>query len=87
MKTIINVGYNDIEFTKEEIDEIKSFVSQLKDYEIKMNLGFLFKGITFVIQVVGYDIMNKTKIITLQQITTKKNPIIQTPKSKLELVH
>ena len=85
MKTIINVNYNDIEFTPEEINELKAFVSQLKSYELQMNVGFLFKQITFVINLIGFEVDPPQKVISLQQITTKKSPIIQKP--KLELVH
>ncbi len=86
MQTVINIGYNDLEFTESEIEELKRFIeNQLKDSERFLGVGFLYKEISFRLNSIFYNISESQKIITIQQITTKKNPIIQKP--KLELIN
>lgn len=80
MKLIINCGYNDLEFTKEEIEELKLWITnQLKDNDRQLGTAFLIKGITFVIQAIYFDIRACEKIIVINQATTHSK-IIEQPK-------
>jgi hypothetical protein len=87
MKTEVRfTKYNDIEFTPEDLEGLKSFIiNQLKDQDRITGITFLYKGIIFSITSIGYDVEQNIKIIFLTQITTSKNPVIQKP--KLELAH
>ncbi len=81
MKLTINVNYNHLEFEPEEIEALKTFITnQLKDGDRQMGTGFLFKGLSFIIQAIYFNVETVEKIISIQQVNTKKNPIIETPK-------
>lgn len=80
MKLIIDIKYNGVEFTPEDIEAIKIFITnQLKDSDRQNGIGLMFKKSMFMITSIYYDIEQNAKVISLKQLTTQKS-LIQQPK-------
>jgi hypothetical protein len=85
MKLSININYNSLEFTVEDIEQLKIFIhNQLKEKDLDNQTAFFFHKVIFRIVSIFYDVEAVERVVTIQQVTTTKQPIIHKP--KLEIV-
>ena len=86
MKTefnFINLAENS-DFTIDEIEPLKQFIlNRLNERQRVPGTGFLYKGITFTLASIGYDVDRETQILIIQQVTTAKKSVIEKPELKI----